>query len=293
MRILNMISAFLLLLVALQAPAQKASISASVDKNKILIGEPLMLVVQARIPVSSKLRFPVPDSIPHFEKAGDVSIDSTVEGSFIAWRAHYPLTSFDSGHWVIPSFILARGIASDTLPVDVVFSDFDPKQPYHELRDIIPVDVADKREKQWWYFIAAGAVLLAFILYLVFRRKPKDRSSPEVVINPYERAKKQMDALQRNKPPAKMYYSELADIFRVYVADKRAIQSLQHTTDDLVLQMGSLYPGNAIVEKLAQALRLADFVKFAKYVPTADDDRMAWDAVSNAIDEIERKPDVV
>ena len=293
MRSLSKIPAFIFLLLTINATAQKASISASVDKNKILIGEPLTLIVQAQIPVASKIRFPFPDSIPHFERAGEVRVDSTIEGSYIALRVHYQLTSFDSGHWVIPSFVLARGIASDTLPVDVVFSDFDPKQPYHELRDIIPVEAAEEEQEQWWYFIAAGVLLLAFILYLIFRRKPVKEQVASPFVNPYEHAKKQLDELKRNKPIAREYYSALTEIFKVYVADKKGIRSLQNTTGDLVLQLHSLYPREAVFEKLAQSLRLADFVKFAKYVPGAEDDQAAFEAVSRAIDQIERQPDAV
>jgi hypothetical protein len=194
---------------------------------------------------------------------------------------------------VIPSFVLARGIASDTLPVDVVFSDFDPKQPYHELRDIIPVEAAEEEQEQWWYFIAAGVLLLAFILYLIFRRKPVKEQVARPLVNPYEHAKKQLDALKRNKPVAREYYSALTEIFKVYVADKKGIRSLQNTTGDLVLQLHSLYPREAVFEKLAQSLRLADFVKFAKYVPGAEDDQAAFEAVSRAIDQIERQPDAV
>jgi hypothetical protein len=161
------------------------------------------------------------------------------------------------------------------------------------MRDIIPVEAKEEPRNQWWYFVAAGVVLLALILYLAFRRRPKLQASTDTAVDAYEHARKKLEELQRQKPPSKLYYSSLTSIFRVYVAERRNIHSLQQTTDDLMVRLRSLYPGNPVFEKLAQALRLADFVKFAKYVPAGNDDQMAFDAVSAAIDEIERKPDAV
>jgi hypothetical protein len=40
--------------------------------------------------------------------------------------------------------------------------------------------------------------------------------------------------------------------------------------------------------RLAQSLRLGDFVKFAKYIPLAEDDRLAVEAIKKSIDEIEK-----
>jgi hypothetical protein len=40
--------------------------------------------------------------------------------------------------------------------------------------------------------------------------------------------------------------------------------------------------------KLSQSLRLSDFVKFAKYIPSNDDDRNAFSEIRNAIVTIEK-----
>lgn len=293
MRSIRFISIIVVLLSGLSANAQRASVSAAVNKKKILIGEPFTLTVEAKIPSKSRLALEEADTIPHFEKTAPVVFDSVVEGSFTTIRAKYELTSFDSGHWVIPSFVLARGIASDTLGLDVVFSDFDPKQPYHDLQENIEVEVPEEQKKQWWYFVAAGVILLGFILYLLFRKKPPKVVAAAPPVNPYEHAKKQLSELQRSKPASKQYYSALTDIFRVYVLEKKGIHSLQKTTDDLVVRLRILFPNQPPFEKLAQALRLADFVKFAKYVPSVEDDNSSFDAIQNAIDEIEKMPDAV
>ncbi|MEI9911286.1 MAG: hypothetical protein WDO71_17460 [Bacteroidota bacterium] len=41
-------------------------------------------------------------------------------------------------------------------------------------------------------------------------------------------------------------------------------------------------------EKLSQALRLSDFVKFAKYVPSPDDDKNYYETIKDSIISIEK-----
>src|ERR1700738_4982793 len=86
----------------------KITIKASVDKNKILIGEVLQLRVEASVPASQQFVLPTIDSIAHFEilKAGEPA--KTVNDVQQIITQDYLLTSFDSGHWVIPSFRLAQ-----------------------------------------------------------------------------------------------------------------------------------------------------------------------------------------
>ncbi|MEI9809798.1 MAG: hypothetical protein WDO16_19105 [Bacteroidota bacterium] len=87
---------------------------------------------------------------------------------------------------------------------------------------------------------------------------------------------------------SKQYYSSLVDIFRMYVLKKKGIHSLQKTTDDIVVQLKSIPVGKEQFDKLSQALRLSDFVKFAKYIPSGDDDRHAFDAIKTTITAIEQ-----
>lgn len=268
-----------LYVVAQDPPSIKASVSA----NRILIGEPFQLTVEAVFPINAKRDFPVIDSIAHFEFQGKPVTDSS--GALV--RKVYTLTSFDSGHWVIPSFTLSGAVKTDTIPMDVVFSDFDPNQPYHDIKDIIEVKPEEKKE--WWLYAAGGALLLLLILYFLFRKKkPVPVKRPAVQVNAYEEALQQLKQLQQERTAPKTYYSRLSDIFRLYVYRKKGILSLQKTTDDLVTQLKGLNLPAEQFNNLSQALRLSDFVKFAKYVPSEDDRAGSLDSIRRSIDEIER-----
>jgi LPXTG-motif cell wall-anchored protein len=158
-----------------------ATIKATVDKNRILIGQPLQLTIEARLSQEATTSFVNIDSINHFEFLGKPLIDSANEDGSRIIKEIYKITSFDSGHWVIPSFILSKGIKTDTIPVDVLFSEVDPNQDYHDIKDII--EVAPPKKKQWWWYIAGGVLLLAIItIYLFRKKKPAPIAVPAVLI---------------------------------------------------------------------------------------------------------------
>lgn len=283
------ILSFLFLLAVLVSLGQGgATIKSSVDKNKILIGEPLKLTIEARLSPESVISFIHIDSISHFELLEQPVIDTANVNGSTTIKGTYKITSFDSGHWVIPSFVLSPAVKTDTIPIDVVFSDFDPTQDYHDIKDIIEVKPNEK--KQWWWYVAGGVLLLALLIFYFTRRKKKPQPVivPEISVDPYAEAMKSLQELQQNKPDAKQYHSRLVDIFRLYIYRKKRILSLQKTTDDLVLQLKDLGLPKEQFDRLSQSLRLSDFVKFAKYVPTKEDDISCFNEIRDTITTIEK-----
>ena len=289
----TIVTAVLLLSQAVTLSAQSRTVvKAVINRNRILIGEPIRLTITVDIPSAEPIRFFTIDSIPHFEFLEQPAIDTsnTQEGTRLVLDV--PITSFDSGHWVIPAFALADNITTDTLPVDVGFSPFDPNQPYHDIKDIIDVD--PKKEQPWWWYAAAGALLLLILLIILLRKKKKPVvAKPVPTVNAYEEAMQQLEDLQRGGVPAKQFHSQLAEIFRLYVFRRKGILSLQKTTDDLVIQLKDLGFEKNSFDRLSQALRLGDFVKFAKYIPTGEDNSAALDAIKTSINEIEKMTDAV
>jgi hypothetical protein len=195
---------------------------------------------------------------------------------------------------VIPSFVLYGKLGTDTLPIDIGYTPFDTAQPYHDIKDIIevnPTEEKKKKDNQWLYPALAAAVLLIIILILALRKKKKPVVKPvEPPPDPFKVAMESLQKLKGQKGDAKEYYSKLVDIFRQYVLDKKGIHSLQQTTDDLVVQLRELKIPNTLFERLAQSLRISDFTKFAKYVPSADDDRNSYDTIKETIDFIQQMP---
>ena len=151
----------------------KTIVKATIDRSQILIGEPIQLVLEADIPENEAIRFFQPDSIPHFEFLDIQKIDTSNTGKGTILSQIFQITSFDSGHWVIPSFILGDSIVTDTIPVDVGFSSFNREQPYHDTKEIIEVNPTEEKQKIKWWYIVAGAALLLLLLIMLLRKKKK------------------------------------------------------------------------------------------------------------------------
>ena len=266
---------------------QSIVVNATVNTNRILIGQPFTLTLSVEVPENEAIRFFSLDTIPHFEFLEKQNIDTTNTNTGTKLTQTFRMTSFDSGSWVIPAFVLAEKISTDSIPMEVTFSPFDPNQPYHDIKDVI--DVKEEKKKQWWWYAIGGGLLLILIVYLLLRKKPVPKAKATAPsVDPYQEAMAGLDKLKKQRPEIKQYYSSMIDIFRMYIYRRKNIQSLQETTDDLVLQLKSLQLGNEQLNKLAQAMRLGDFVKFAKYQPAEEDNQQSMEIIRNSIIEIEK-----
>ncbi|HYM94722.1 MAG TPA: hypothetical protein VET23_11325, partial [Chitinophagaceae bacterium] len=264
-------------------------VQATIDRNKILIGERIQLTLEAGTSLNSPIHFFSLDSIPHFQFVSRQKTDTLKTSDSLFLKQVFYITSFDSGHWTIPAFFLTKKIQTNPIPVDVVFSDFDTSQNYHDIKDIIQVNPA-KENKRWWYYAAAAVILIGgFIIIWVTKRKKKPQVMPVQPDDPYKEAMQQLDRIRKEYSTAKQYYSSLIDTFRMYILRKKGIQSLQKTTDDMVLQLKKLNLDKNQFEQLLQALRLGDFVKFAKYSPASEDDTFVFETIKKSIQVIEEK----
>src|ERR1700753_4019105 len=123
-------------------PPPPANIQASVDKKKIVIGEPLHLRIDVTVPDNILFAWPGLDSIPHFEWLDKGKIDTTVRPGERSYRQYLTITSFDSGAWSIPRLpFLAGGqkVSTDSIRISVGYTKLDPGQDYHDIREIIDV----------------------------------------------------------------------------------------------------------------------------------------------------------
>ncbi len=260
------------------------TIKATVDKNTILLGQPIHLTIEANLSPASSSMLHSLDSIAHFEFIEKPVIDTTKKSI----RGVYKITSFDSGHWFIPAFKLTSEVSTDSIPIDVVFSDVDPNQPYHDIKDILVIKPF-KKKKTWWWYVAGVALFLGLIvLYKQQKKKTKNFAVPKIIISPFEEAMEGLKKLEEDRPGILQYYSRLTDIFRLYVFRKKGIHSMQKTTEEIIGQLRNLNLSKAQTDTLSYSLRLSDFVKFAKYIPTEDDNSKMFEEIKRAIIVIEK-----
>src|SRR5580698_6209494 len=175
------------------AASTLAQVKATVDKQHILIGEPIHLMLEATINGNNPLTWPAIDSLPHFDFVEKHAADSTVSPGQRYYRQYLTVTSFDSGTWSIPQlpFVAGnKGYLSDSVRIKVDYTKLDPSKDYHDIKDII--DVPNPFAK-WIGWIVAGVTLLsvALVIWLVRKKKLLKVFTPVVEaprLSPYEEA---------------------------------------------------------------------------------------------------------
>lgn len=279
------------LFATLVSAQNKTTVKATVDRSKIMIGEQVRMTLTAEIPENEPIRFFQLDSLPHFEFLQKEKIDTNNTGIGTRLSQVIHITSFDSGHWVIPQLPLGDQAITDSIPMDIGFSSpFDPQQPYHDVKDIIEVKPAEpeKPDYKWWYIGGGALLLIILLLYFLLRKKKKPAPTPPAPpVDPYKEAMDKLDSLRQRSSDPKTYYSELVDIFRIYVLKKKGVHSLQNTTDDLVKQLRDIGLNHDKYEQLSGTLRLSDLVKFAKYIPSGENDQHVYNTIKQSIQAIE------
>ena len=259
--------------------AQTSSVKASLNRDHVLIGEPVELKIEVKTTAGLPLIqwFNLPDSFNHLEILNRSPVDSVAEASVTTYRQTFTITGFDQGIWMIPALgvsINKKIVYTDSLALTIV-----PVQlkdsTYHDIREIIDVPDAGT---PWWYWVA-GILSLSALGTLVWlwiksrRAKPVAAGVHASTRSPLQEALSNLRALESgplaNNAEWKKYYSELTGIFKIFIERRFNSPALQKTTDELLLMLNSMMD-RQMVSETAEALRISDAVKFARYQPGKD-----------------------
>lgn len=261
------------------ALGQQASLRATVNKDRLLIGEQVKLDIACKLPAGASISgwINLPDTFNHLEILDRSPVDSSLEGALKTYHQSFTLTGFDSGVWVVPPVALIadkQKISSAPLSLAVVPVHLTDSS-YHDIRDIIDVPA---EQTPWWYWVA-GALLIILAGVLVWlwmrtRKRPPSLPTPvEASGSPLEEALQQLRELKRagyiERGEWKLYYSTLTGVFKNYNERKYRSGFPQKTSDEILVALHQRLPKD-LISGLAGTLRVADAVKFAKYRPEAD-----------------------
>ena len=271
---------FILILFFAFIPAraqETPSVKASIDKNQILIGEPIRFNIDIKSPMVTGNQLPQFDSIPHFELIEKANRDSVISATGASYHLEWKLTSFDSGTRIIPSFSISIGnqeYKTDSLSVEVSYGKVDTAQDYHDIKGIIDIENPGVKYIPW---IIGALTGIALFLFIWFIRKPfPDNRQPSTVLHnthlsAMDEALASLDQLkkmfQADPASVKKYYSGLNDTLRVFLNRHLGLLTMEKTSEELILSLSNLNLERESFSRLTAALRMGDFVKFAKYIP--------------------------
>jgi len=258
-------------------------LATSIDSAKIKVGAQANFTIKATVKSKDKVNFPEGKLFGQLEVLESYPIDTVKKGSTYELIKKYGLTQFDSGRYVIPRLpvvINNKTLQSDSLSLEVSNVKVDTLK--QKMFDIKPVaSQPSSNGWVWWLLgslVVAGALAYGIWWYLKKRKKqPAKKKADERVVSPIEKATELLQNLERKElikqGAVKEYYSELADIARMYIEEAIHIPAMESTTTELIEAMHNATQKRKMLlkqetfEQLEQVLRTADMVKFAKSKP--------------------------
>ena len=150
--------------------------------------------------------------------------------------------------------------------------------------DSIPDWVID----YWKIWLIVIVVILSLITIYILYRKNKKISHAKVVIPPYELAMQKLLRLKSQRlcenGHEKEYYTLLIDILREYLDGRFGINAIEMTTTQILKALDSNIEVADKKDRLKEVLDIADFVKFAKVLPTSDENVKAFNDVESFVE---------
>ena len=293
-RIQLITSCLLLLCAGTVTLAQDIRVKASVNRDRILIGEPILLQLEAELPEGMEMKWFRLDTIAHFEYIDRSPLDTAKGVSGIIYSQVLTITSFDSGSQVIPRMPLTvnnNRYLTDSINIEVGYTAADPRQPYHDIKDIIDVPAVDNL---YINYIIALVTILAIVALVWFLRKKKPVK--EVVgarlpeLSPFDKAMQALAGISRGAlstpGEVKQYHIRLNAILRDYLRARGVLRSPDSSNEQLVVSAKKVMDTEQLYQ-LAQSLRLTDAVKFAKYQPGPEENEKVYEDIAATIRAVE------
>ncbi len=271
---------------AVPAPQEEEdafSIVASVDRDRITVGDPFLYRITVKSPGNAAIEWPESGRSPEgfdllsFEHEGPLS----GPGGANIDSLRYVLTLYRTGEFSIPPFslkcILSDGTelsaVSAAIPVTVVSVIDDEAEDIRDLKD--PAEIPG--EVPWYLWVIGGLALLAVaaavILYIRRRRNRGAANGTDAVIErpPDEIALEELDRLALKEWLARgrvnTHYSALSEILRRYLSARYRIAAMEYTTSELMAALNVLDLGNEETRTVRVLFEECDMVKFARHTP--------------------------
>lgn len=264
-------------------------ISARLNHERIKIGEPIELKLVVKLSGNSVISYEpfdkeinasrrredsqVKDNNVVLEIEGEFTDTTKREGNKITWIGNYNLIAWDTGKIVLPPLKITIDDSSflfNEVSFSVISETIGVKDELFDIEEGF-ADVPDKLTfvqllLEYWYYTAGGILLLAGLIFLLFRGKKKPKKLQKVM-SLKDRTLYAIEALEQQKMwmdgRFKEHYTELSHIMRSYLSGRYGLNLLERTTFEtktLLLQKG--LPADT-VDTFMVILRQADMAKFA------------------------------
>ncbi len=289
-------------LVLLAAPAVQAQnpsvpvVRARVVPDSMAIGDRFRIEVEVEKDLVQVVEFPGYEGTiaKDIEIVSESPVDTLArDGRRVTIRKTWTLTTFEEGLYSIGRFpvLYADKNVIDTLrsvdslsfmvttfPIDTLTQTiYDIKAPLRA-----PVKFAEFGGYLIFGFFMLQ--LLFAIAYAIVRSRQRRRRGERTALRPTEpahlRAIHELERLEAEKlwqnNRHKLYYTRLTDIVRTYIEERYGIDAPAMISDEIRTEMEARITNKRILTQLSRLLSTADYVKFAKYIPSPEDNEMSY-----------------
>ena len=264
----------------------------TLDRSSLTTAESAVLRLAVEADEGATVAFPDSEAgFGEFAVVRDEEVsERLLDGGRVERVREYVLQPFLPGEYELPPLTVtlndSDSISSEalTIPVESVLPD-------PETADLLDIAEPLDMPAPWWWW-ALGALLLAVAAggaWWWWKRRKEKLSAPRVV-PPHEIALTALDALLSEGLLAggavELFYLRLSDILRHYIEDQFSLRAPEQTTEEFLAAMSR---GPHIRRDhqtlLRDFLQRADMVKFAKFVPAAEETGGAVEAARLFIEQ--------
>lgn len=287
-------------------PANAPVVSGSIEPDSVGIGDRFLYSIEVEKDLVQSVFFPSfgGDGSDSYELIEDLPIDTlSREGRKLKLRKSYRLAAFDEGiHRVVPQVMYADKNIVDTIggadTLELLVTTIEIDSTSHAIFDIKPQKTLPFRLGEitgyikWTLVALLALAALAYAAKHILKRYGKrfsDMFRPAPPLPPHEAALAALEKLRAQRlwqeGKHKLYYSALTDILRTYIAGRYGVSAMEMTSDEIVEAMRGVDLPRKSAMDLAQILREADLVKFAKAAPEADENEAAYRAACDFVEQ--------
>lgn len=293
---------FVLLLMGLFASgamAQEAYVKgSSVSRDSILIGDQILWSTTLSISEGDSL-FVMPYSNvlkgdttgAKVEVVAEFKIDTlAIRKGMMEIGAKLLVTSFDSGYYRLPQplFVVNPQVnGGDTLSFETPFIAVNTIQV--DTTGFVPMDIKGQirypvtfKEVLPWIALALAVAALVYLIvrYIRYRRENRDFFGRPIVQDPpHIVALRELDKIHSQKlwqsGKEKLFYTGITDALRGYIEGRYGVSAMEKTSSEIMASLADVHIEERPYRELDELFKVADLVKFAKYVPSVSENEEA------------------
>lgn len=243
----------------------------NIEKDSVRVGDPFRVFINVSAPRGATIEFPEAlDSTATVQSIDPRAVFSQPDSVGFSQNAVYRVAAWDMGRQPIrlTEIVVRVGTQSRTIPI-IGRSVF--------VVSVLPADSVERVPKParalfedpfipWWFWALLAAIAaVLFGLWWWWRRRKSVAAAVEV-IDPYVRAKRDFERIERlglvEAGERSRYVALVVDVLREYIADRVPNAPLSLTSTELltVTQQARTLPH----DRLMRILNEADLVKFAR-----------------------------